>query len=188
MPRAPEDALPAEQVQNRRVLGGILGFFGVLTAVVVAAGFVIYRMVVNSPVANVRERMGQQADLLTEAQVGPGAKLMRAEGCHEAMVFEVETMLARADELAGEPVPRSPDQPRYIAACRMNGTAEGAPDCGRLAYEMATQLPLDGKLAVVVTVLDAGGDTGPRCARLFRDDGGFIGPYNRNLVPLPLQL
>ena len=188
MPKAPEDASPNERAQNKRLLRGVFAFFAVLTVAAAVGGYVVYQMVMKSPVANVRDRMRGQADLITEARANPGAKKMRAEGCQQAMVFDVPAMLDRADQLAEQPVARTPDQPRYVALCRMRGSAEGAPSCETIATRLAEDDQLDGKVAIVVSLVDAGGDTGPRCSLTFDQRGGVVGPYSRTLVPLPVDL
>jgi hypothetical protein len=112
--------------------------------------------------------VGDSAKMMQEAQKAPGTKELRAKGCMQAMVFDMERMADLVKDLSPDAGGPPPGSEKVIITCNV-GMMGTAPACDDLAKTYVEAVPTSSG-SFRVTVQKQGG-THPECTALYDEKG-----------------
>jgi hypothetical protein len=156
----------------------VVGFLFVAGVAVV--GFVVWRISQDPDVKKVVGVVKEGAKLISDAQNAPGTKELRAAGCEQAMVFDVDQLMNLAKEFDAGTADRPKDVPGWLVVCNVKRGSDVS--CDDLAEEYVDAAETEDGFAVMV---NEQGKNQPGCSNRYDENGKKLGSFAGGSIPVP---
>lgn len=154
----------------------VVGGLGLIVCGVV--GFVFYRFSQDPDVKKAFSVVAGGVELIKDAQSAKGTKDLKALGCQDPMVFDVDKLLDFAEETTeGKNFKRPKAEVKKLVVCN----AKKNLTCEEVAEEYVDAAHPKDEFAVVVNRASSS----ENCSERFDEDGESLGAFASGSVPVP---
>jgi hypothetical protein len=170
---------PPQKKSGSGCLIALASVGGLVLLMVVVGGFVVYRFSQSKEGKMIFGVIGETTKIIAEAQSAPGAAEVRALGCDQGMVLDIDKTNKLFSYLDASAPPSG--QFSVMVICQVGYTEDKPPSCDQVshAYRSAVAHPARGYIA---TVNKQGGHT--VCSVLYDPSGKKVRDMDAHSTPV----